>query len=120
MRRWSRATASWRSTPAVSAWKCPTRRPAEWRQFKGREVIFGIRPEDIHAKPFVPPGILESDIASKVDVTELMGNEIFLYLVTKDDKQFIARVDPRVQTQPGDELDLAVNMEQRPHLRPQD
>src|SRR5690606_9510835 len=88
----------------------PDEKAAEWRQHKGREVIFGIRPEDIHAKPFVPPGILESDIRSNVDVTELMGNEIFLYLVTKDNKQFIARVDPRVQTHPGDELDLAINM----------
>jgi multiple sugar transport system ATP-binding protein len=88
----------------------PAEKATEWRQFKGREVIFGIRPEDIHAKPFVPPGILESDIRSRVDVTELMGNEIFLYLMTKDNKQFIARVDPRVQTHPGDELDLAINM----------
>jgi multiple sugar transport system ATP-binding protein len=88
----------------------PAEKAAEWRQFKGREVIFGIRPEDVHAKPFVPPGILESDIKSRVDVTELMGNEIFLYLMTKDDKQYIARVDPRVQTHPGDELDLAINM----------
>jgi multiple sugar transport system ATP-binding protein len=82
----------------------------EWRQFKGREVIFGIRPEDIHAKPFTPPGILESDINARVDVTELMGNEIFLYLMTKDNKQFIARVDPRVQTHPGSDLELAINM----------
>jgi multiple sugar transport system ATP-binding protein len=88
----------------------PAAKANDWRQFKGREVIFGIRPEDIHAKPFIPPGILESAVAARVDVTELMGNEIFLYLMTKDNKQFIARVDPRVQTHPGDELDLAINM----------
>jgi len=70
-----------------------------------------VRPEDIHAKPYVPPGILESDVQSRVDVTELMGNEIFLYLMTKDEKQYIARVDPRVRTEPGDTLDLAINME---------
>jgi multiple sugar transport system ATP-binding protein len=88
----------------------PAAKANDWRQFKGREVIFGIRPEDIHAKPFTPPGILESDINARVDVTELMGNEIFLYLMTRDNKQFIARVDPRVQTHPGDELELAINM----------
>jgi multiple sugar transport system ATP-binding protein len=88
----------------------PQEKAGEWRQFKGREVIFGIRPEDIHAKPYVAPGILESDIEARVDVTELMGNEIFLYLQSKDDKQFIARVDPRVQAQPGDNLELAINM----------
>jgi multiple sugar transport system ATP-binding protein len=88
----------------------PAAKANEWRQYKGREVIFGIRPEDIHAKPFTPPGILESDVMARVDVTELMGNEIFLYLMTKDNKQFIARVDPRVQTHPGEDIDLAINM----------
>lgn len=88
----------------------PAAKANDWRQFKGREVIFGIRPEDIHAKPYIPPGILESSVSATVDVTELMGNEIFLYLMTSDKKQFIARVDPRVQTHPGEELDLSINM----------
>ena len=47
---------------------------------------------------------------ASVDVTELMGNEIFLYLITKDNKQFIARVDPRVKVATGDDIELAVNM----------
>ena len=88
----------------------PEPKASEWREHVGKEVIFGIRPEDIHCKPYVAPGILESDMSAKVDVTELMGNEIFLYLLTNDDKSYIARVDPRVKAQPGDELDLAVNM----------
>ncbi len=81
-----------------------------WRPFKGREVIFGIRPEDMHAKEFVPPGILEADMSATTEVVELMGNEIYLYLNTKDNKQFMARVDPRVKTGIGQELALAVNM----------
>lgn len=88
----------------------PAEKAKEWRAHKGREVIFGIRPDDIHAKPYVAPGILESDMTARVDVIELMGNEIFLYLMTKDDKQFVARVDPRVQAANGDQLELAVNM----------
>jgi multiple sugar transport system ATP-binding protein len=88
----------------------PEPKATAWREHKGKEVIFGIRPEDIHSKEFTPPGILESDMSASVDVTELMGNEIFLYLNTKDDKQFIARVDPRVKVTTGDEIELAVNM----------
>jgi hypothetical protein len=38
-------------------------------------------------------------MSAKVDVVEMMGNEIFLYLMSRDDKQFIARVDPRVRAQ---------------------
>jgi multiple sugar transport system ATP-binding protein len=89
----------------------PDAKAGEWREHTGKDVVFGIRPEDIHAKPYVAPGILESDMTANVDVTELMGNEIFLYLLTADQKSFIARVDPRVEVQPGDSLDLAVNMQ---------
>ena len=88
----------------------PQPKADEWRQHKGKQVIFGIRPEDIHAKPYIPPGILEADMNAKVDVIEMMGNEIFLYLMTRDNKQFIGRVDPRVRSQVGDEVQLAVNM----------
>jgi multiple sugar transport system ATP-binding protein len=88
----------------------PPAKADEWRAHKGKQVVFGIRPEDIHAKPYVAPGILEADMPAKVDVIEMMGNEIFLYLFTRDNKQFIARVDPRVRAQTGDDVVLAVNM----------
>lgn len=88
----------------------PDAKAKEWMPHKGREVIFGIRPDDMHAKQFTPPNILESNMTAQVDVTELMGNEIFVYLETPDAKQFIARVDPRVNAGSGDQLDLAVNM----------
>lgn len=88
----------------------PEAKAAEWAQHKGREVIFGIRPEDIHAQGFAPPGILEADMQATVDVTELMGNEIYVYLMTSDDKSFIARVDPRVEANVGATMNLSVNM----------
>jgi multiple sugar transport system ATP-binding protein len=88
----------------------PGEKAKEWNPYKGKEVIFGIRPEDIHAKEYTPPGILEADLTAKVDVTELMGNEIFLYCIGKDSKQFIARVDPRVRVSSNDQIVLAANM----------
>ena len=57
-------------------------------------MVFGIRPEDIHDLEFVPPNIPSARLSAKVDVTELMGNEILLYLVTGKNT-FVARVDPR-------------------------
>ena len=78
--------------------------------YKGQEVIMGIRPENIHDPRFVPPGITGAKIKSKVDVTELMGNEIFVYLTTGN-HSFIARVDPRSDLQAGDEVDVVVNMD---------
>ena len=88
----------------------PEEKAKEWRAHKGKEVIFGIRPENIHAKQFVPPGILEAAMKAKIGVVELMGNEIFLYLDTKDNKQFVARVDPRYRASMGQEVDLSVDM----------
>ena len=40
-----------------------------------------------------------------------MGNEIFLYCLTADNKSFIARVDPRIQARAGDAVELVVNMD---------
>jgi multiple sugar transport system ATP-binding protein len=77
--------------------------------FVGKPVIFGIRPEDIKDPHFLPPGIFPQHVDTKVDVTELMGNEIFLYLTTGE-HNFVARVDPRTRAQMGDQMEVAFNM----------
>ena len=46
----------------------------------GKPVVFGMRPEDIHNPDFTPPGITPAPVEGTVEVTELMGNEIFLHL----------------------------------------
>ncbi|MFQ6059547.1 MAG: ABC transporter ATP-binding protein, partial [Anaerolineae bacterium] len=86
--------------------------------YKGREVIFGIRPEDIHDPEFTPPNIAAGRIKSKVDVTELMGNEVFLYLLTGA-KTFIARVDPRTRARVGHEIEAVLNMDNMHAFDPQ-
>ncbi len=88
----------------------PQEKAQKWAAYKGQEVIFGIRPDDMHAKGFSPPGVLEAPMTAKVDITELMGNEIFLYMTTPDQKQFTARVDPRVTAKAGDEVELSIDM----------
>jgi len=75
----------------------------------GREVVFGVRPEDIHHPQYVPAGVNEQGIEATVDVTELMGNEIFVYLVAGEDQDFIARVDPRSDLRPGDKVNIIFN-----------
>ena len=80
------------------------------RKYRGQQVIFGIRPEDLHNAQYTPPGFTAAPMQAKVDVTELMGNEIFVYLLTGE-KQFMARVDPRTRVRAGDALDLNINMD---------
>ena len=64
----------------------------------GREVIVGIRPEDIDAgvRPdqsnYIP-------VDAKVEVVEFLGNEFQLHL-SAGGQTFVARVDTRTQPQP--------------------
>jgi multiple sugar transport system ATP-binding protein len=76
----------------------------------GKDVIFGIRPENIHDVDFVPPNIDTDKVAVKVDVTELMGNEIFLYLLSGKNT-FVARVDPRSKLRIGQQTSVAFDMD---------
>lgn len=89
--------------------KIPDERKAAYQVVAGKPVIFGIRPENIHNPMFAPPGIEAQPIDAVVDVTELMGNEIFVYLKTGDNS-FVARVDPRTRYQIDDKVQVMLNM----------
>ena len=80
------------------------------RPYVGKEVIFGIRPEDIHDAEYVPAGIKKAEVETKVDVTELMGSEVIVYLVTEN-LEFIGRFDPRTSARVGDKITVAFNMD---------
>lgn len=80
-----------------------------YSRYLDKSVILGIRPEDIQDPNFLPPGIYPQNVNVNVDVTELMGNEIFLYL-TSGEHSFVARVDPRTTVRMGEKTTLAFNM----------
>jgi len=88
----------------------PDERMAVYLDHEGKSVIFGIRPEDIHNPAYAPPGIRAQPVNAKVDVTELMGNEIFVYLKTGNNN-FVARVDPRSRYSIDDDVQVFFNME---------
>ena len=76
----------------------------------GQTVIMGIRPEDIYDAEFVAPNIRAARLEAKVDVTEPMGNEVFLYLLNGA-HAFIARVDPRTRARVGNTVSVAINLD---------
>jgi multiple sugar transport system ATP-binding protein len=88
----------------------PESRNAVYMPYAGKSVVFGIRPEDIHNPNFAPPGIQAQPVNAKVDVTELMGNEILVYLKTASGN-FVARVDPRSRYRLEDDVQMVFNME---------
>ena len=94
--------------------KVPAERTAALGPYLGKEIVFGIRPDDVHDPEFTPPGIIPAFVPAKVDVTELMGNEVFVYLVTGK-HSYIGRVDPRTNMRLGHEVQVAIDMH-RAHI----
>ncbi len=90
--------------------RVPLDRAGEIRQFKDRELLFGIRPENIHDQEFVPRGVNAVPIEVVVDVTELMGNEVFLHLLAGENK-LLARVDPRTGLRAGARTEVLMDLE---------
>jgi multiple sugar transport system ATP-binding protein len=87
----------------------PPSRLEAYNKFVNRPVIMGIRPEDIQDPNFLPPGIIPQPVEGLVDVTELMGNEIQLYITTGE-HNFVARVDPRTKATMGQRTQVVFNM----------
>lgn len=79
---------------------------AALKSYVGKEVTFGVRPEDLSADD--KPG---SKIKATVDVIEPLGADIYLYLSTSDGSQLIARIDPNKVFHVGDKTELSVNIE---------
>ncbi|RLC98724.1 MAG: glycerol-3-phosphate ABC transporter ATP-binding protein [Chloroflexi bacterium] len=92
----------------------PEDKASTYHQYLGKDVIFGIRPEDTHDPEYAPPDISKAMLEAKVDVTELMGNEVVVYLVTEH-SQFLGRFDPRTNARVGNTLQVALNMD-RMHI----
>ncbi|MFV0519730.1 MAG: ABC transporter ATP-binding protein [Lachnospirales bacterium] len=74
----------------------------------GKEVIMGIRPENLHDEPaFITNA--KATIDAKVEVTEMLGAEVFLYL-TVNGTSFTARVEPRSTAKSGDVIKLGLDV----------
>ncbi|HEY8499336.1 MAG TPA: ATP-binding cassette domain-containing protein, partial [Clostridia bacterium] len=77
--------------------------------YVGKEVVFGIRPENTHDEPYNLEKWPNSIVDAKVEVTEMLGSETYLYLVING-VNFTARVHPKSTTRPGDKIKVAFDM----------
>lgn len=91
--------------------KLPPLKTEKVRKLVGKDVILGIRPDNIHNPEFSPPDIHGETVEAKVEVTELMGNEILIYLTTGAENTIVARVDPRSRYSFGDKVQVLFNMD---------
>ena len=74
----------------------------------GKEVVMGIRPENIHDEERFLSVADNNLVEAKVEVVELMGSETYLYLkVDGKESNVVARVDPRSTSRTGDTVKVA-------------
>jgi multiple sugar transport system ATP-binding protein len=76
--------------------------------YVGKEIIMGIRPEDLDDSDEFINKHQESVITASVEVTELMGAETYIYLA-KGKSNIIARVDGSSKAKAGDVLKVAID-----------
>ena len=105
---------------------CSVKLPAEKANnpelapYIGQEVIAGLRPECIHDTPAQIEAFADSTVEAFVEVTELMGAEIYLYLnvgkreegdgkirIVNEGTNLIARVSSRSTSRAGDTIKVA-------------
>jgi len=79
--------------------------------FIGKEVVLGIRPEDIKdEEDFISKGT-DNVLEATVRVYEMLGAEVFLYLTVEGhDKDVTIRVNPRTTARPGDTIKIALDV----------
>jgi multiple sugar transport system ATP-binding protein len=99
------------------ALRVPARFRAALQPYTGKQIMFGLRPEDIHDAKYAQSqlGVDEKPedlvtVRTRVDVVEPMGSEIYLYLL-QGKNPFVSRVDARTDVQPTYILDVAFNMD---------
>lgn len=79
------------------------------RGYDGKDVILGIRPEDINDEQVFLDFSPETKVSASVEVAELMGAEIILYSQVNN-QNFVARIDSRFNISAGDTIDLAFDL----------
>lgn len=77
--------------------------------YVNKEIILGIRPEDIHDENVVIETYKDAKVTLKVDISELLGAETLIYARVIN-QPIVARVKARVDIHTNDEVELAFDM----------
>ncbi len=75
----------------------------------GRDLVFGIRPENLHDRLFAQNVRPDATVAARVEVKEAMGSDLFLYLDVGG-RTVHARMSPATKVDVGRTLDVYFDM----------
>ena len=84
------------------------------RSYLGKDVIFGIRPEDLRTPEMVREAAPEASFTARIKVREALGDELIVYADCSG-QEIIAKLDPYVKINVGEETTFIAMME-RMHL----
>jgi multiple sugar transport system ATP-binding protein len=86
----------------------PENRTARYKSYVDKEVVFGLRPEDIiEPRSELPPGSAAFDV--QLDVVEPMGMETMVYFLV-DGVEVCGRVNPAAAGNAGDTMRLVADL----------
>jgi multiple sugar transport system ATP-binding protein len=88
----------------------PEDRKTAYQDYVGKDVVLGVRPENIHGAPYIPPNIDAAPIQANVEVVELLGHELHLF-VNSGKNSFVSIVDTRLAPTVGNDVDLVINVD---------
>ena len=77
--------------------------------FIDKDVVLGIRPEDIHDEQLFIESSPESVIDARINIYEMLGAEVYLYF-SIDQFDITARVNARTTARPGDTVQFAFDL----------
>ncbi|MDD6207725.1 MAG: sn-glycerol-3-phosphate ABC transporter ATP-binding protein UgpC [Clostridiales bacterium] len=77
--------------------------------YEGKDVVLGIRPEDIKDEEVFINNSPDSVIEATIKVYEMLGAEVFLYF-SIDQFELTVRVNPRTTARPGDTIKFALDL----------
>ncbi len=77
--------------------------------YVGKDIVFGMRPEDIHDEQIFIEASVGSTFTFNVEVAELTGAEMMIYTQLSG-QEFVARIDSRTTAKAQDKIELAFDM----------
>ena len=86
-----------------------TKATDDLKEYIDKAVKFGVRPEDIYDDETFLNANADSVIATNVEVSELMGSEVYLYL-NYAENTMTARVAPTTKSRTGDSIKVGLDM----------
>ncbi|QQK81818.1 sn-glycerol-3-phosphate ABC transporter ATP-binding protein UgpC [Salicibibacter cibi] len=97
--------------------KIPEKRFHDLRQYDGKTITLGIRPEDLHEEQAFLDKMQKSKVNVMIDIAEITGSEAVLY-TNIGNQEIRAVVNPWRNISQGDQLELGFDMRKAHFFNP--